>query len=97
MAIRIRTLLITAVALPIAVAALAIDPQAAALEGIHAYQHALAPVVARLGVRCRMTPTCSRYAEVVIARDGLARGGLKTVRRLARCGLWTRAATRDEP
>jgi len=93
---RIRTLLIAAIAGSFLIA-LSVDPRAAAIHGIHAYQHALAPVAARLGMRCRMEPTCSHYAEAVIARDGVVRGGLKTVRRLARCGAWTRFATQDYP
>jgi putative membrane protein insertion efficiency factor len=52
------------------------------------------PVV---GVQCRFTPTCSRYAEAVIVRDGVARGGVKALRRIARCGPWTARGTRDEP
>jgi putative membrane protein insertion efficiency factor len=68
-----------------------------ALGGIHAYQRTLAPLLGRAGIRCRFTPTCSHYAEVVIARDGVLRGGWRTVRRLARCGPWTPMGTRDEP
>jgi uncharacterized protein len=70
-------------------AALTIDPRAAAIGGIHAYQHTLAPIVAHVGVRCRFTPSCSHYGEAAIARDGLIRGGWKTVKRIARCGPWT--------
>ena len=68
-----------------------------ALSGIHVYQHSLSPLLGRAGVHCRFTPTCSRYAEVVIARDGLIRGGWKAVRRIAHCGPWTPAGTIDEP
>jgi putative membrane protein insertion efficiency factor len=71
--------------------------QALALGGIHVYQHTLAPLADRAGARCRFTPTCSRYSEAVIARDGVMRGGWKAVKRIARCGPWTRAGTRDEP
>jgi putative membrane protein insertion efficiency factor len=67
------------------------------IAGIHAYQHTLSPLAAGVGVRCRFTPTCSRYAEAVIARDGVARGGWKTLKRIARCGPWTKAGTVDEP
>ena len=65
--------------------------------GIHAYQRTLSPLAARVGVRCRFTPSCSRYAEIVIARDGVVRGGWKAVRRIARCGPWTPTGTVDEP
>ena len=77
--------------------AIALNARPIALAGIHAYQHALSPLAARVGLRCRFTPTCSRYAETVIARDGVVRGGWKTVRRIARCGPWTALGTRDEP
>ena len=76
---------------------IAVNAQAIALAGIHTYQRTLSPVAARIGLRCRFTPTCSRYAEAVIARDGVVVGGWKAVRRLARCGPWTPAGTRDDP
>ena len=44
----------------------------AAVAGIHGYQQTVAPLLQRAGVRCRFTPTCSHYAEVVIARDAAA-------------------------
>lgn len=68
-----------------------------ALGGIHVYQRALAPAAARLGIQCRFTPTCSRYGEVVIARDGVIRGGWKTLKRVVRCGPWTPSGTLDAP
>jgi putative membrane protein insertion efficiency factor len=68
-----------------------------AVAGIHGYQRTLSPLLARAGVQCRFTPTCSRYAEVVIARDGVIRGGLKAAGRFARCGPWTPLGTRDDP
>lgn len=73
------------------------NAQALALHSIHVYQHALAPSAARIGLRCRFTPTCSRYAQTVIARDGVVGGGWLAVRRMARCGPWTPMGTRDEP
>lgn len=68
-----------------------------AVGGIHVYQHAVAPIAAQLGATCRFEPTCSRYAETVIRRDGVAVGGWKTMRRIVRCGPWTPRGTRDEP
>lgn len=77
--------------------AIVYNAQAIVLAGIHGYQRALSPLAARAGLRCRFTPTCSRYAETVIARDGVVRGGLKAITRIARCGPWTAPGTRDEP
>jgi putative membrane protein insertion efficiency factor len=74
-----------------------VNAQTVALAGIHAYQRALSPLAARAGLRCRFTPTCSRYAEAVVARDGVVRGGLKALARIARCGPWTPPGTRDDP
>jgi uncharacterized protein len=71
--------------------------QEAALGAIHVYQRRLAPLAEAAGVRCRLTPTCSHYAEAVIARDGLFRGGFKAAGRIARCGPWTPAGTQDPP
>jgi putative membrane protein insertion efficiency factor len=71
--------------------------QTLAIGSIHVYQRALAPAAARIGLRCRFTPTCSRYAETVITRDGVVRGGLKALARVARCGPWTASGTIDLP
>ena len=67
------------------------------ISSIHLYQRQLAPVAARLGATCRFEPSCSRYAETVIARDGVVVGGWKTMRRLVKCGPWTPRGTRDDP
>jgi putative membrane protein insertion efficiency factor len=75
----------------------AANASAIAIASIHGYQRALSPAAARIGLRCRFTPTCSRYAETVIARDGAVRGGMKAIARIARCGPWTAQGTRDEP
>jgi putative membrane protein insertion efficiency factor len=77
--------------------AAASNAQAIFIASIHGYQRTLSPVAARIGLRCRFTPTCSRYAETVIARDGAVRGGMKAIARIARCGPWTAPGTRDEP
>jgi putative membrane protein insertion efficiency factor len=68
-----------------------------AVGGIHAYQRIVSPVATWAGIRCRFTPSCSRYAETVIERDGLLRGGWKSLKRVTRCNPLTRVGTRDEP
>jgi len=78
-------------------AVLLVNLQSIALGSVHGYQRWLSPLAADVGLRCRFTPTCSRYAEIVIARDGAVRGGWKAVKRIARCGPWTPLGTRDEP
>jgi len=78
-------------------AAVVLNAQPLALAGIRAYQHVLSPVMAGVGVRCRFVPSCSRYAETVIRRDGVVRGGWASLRRVARCGPWTKMGTRDDP
>lgn len=67
------------------------------VAGISAYRNALAPRLAAAGVRCRFRPTCSRYAEAVIRRDGALVGTARTARRLLACGPWTPAGTVDPP
>jgi putative membrane protein insertion efficiency factor len=71
--------------------------QPIAIAGIHLYQQTVAPLAARAGVRCRFTTSCSRYAEAAIAREGLAVGGVKALKRIARCGPWTPSGTIDAP
>lgn len=70
---------------------------AAAIGGIRIYQQHLSALAGRAGVGCRFTPSCSRYAEAVIRRDGIVAGGWRAVRRIARCGPWTAAGTLDPP
>lgn len=41
-----------------------------------------------LGNACRFQPTCSVYALEALSRHGGLRGGLLTLRRLARCHPW---------
>jgi len=75
----------------------ALNAQSVALTAIHLYQRALSPVAARAGLSCRFTPTCSRFAEVVIEREGVVRGGWRALRRITRCNPWTEMGTPDEP
>lgn len=67
------------------------------LAGIHAYQRHLSPKVAALGTRCRFTPTCSRFGEGAIRKDGALVGGLRAAWRILRCGPWSPAGTVDPP
>jgi putative component of membrane protein insertase Oxa1/YidC/SpoIIIJ protein YidD len=69
----------------------------ALLGGIAVYRASGSRWVGRLGVRCRFEPSCSRYAERVIARDGALVGSLRAGWRILRCGPWTPRGTRDEP
>jgi putative membrane protein insertion efficiency factor len=77
--------------------AVVLNAQALTIGAIHAYQATVAPLLAGAGMRCRFTPTCSRYAEAVIARDGVLAGGWKTIRRIGRCGPWTSPGSVDAP
>jgi len=52
------------------------------LAAIGIYQRFVSP---RLRRRCLLEPSCSRYAELAIAHNGLIRGGAETRRRLSRC------------
>jgi putative membrane protein insertion efficiency factor len=76
---------------------LLINAQPLAVASIRVYRDTVSPVAARVGIRCRFTPTCSRYAEAVIARDGLIKGGWKAAKRVVRCNPFTPAGTHDDP
>ena len=91
------TRIVSSVAALTILSALALNAQPIALAGIHGYQRAIAPLVSRAGLQCRFTPSCSRYAEMVIARDGVLHGGWLALKRVARCGPWTPVDTVDEP
>jgi uncharacterized protein len=66
----------------------------AALSAIRWYQVRVSP---HISGQCRFDPTCSQYAVVVIERHGVVKGGWMTAKRIARCGPWTPAGTRDLP
>jgi putative membrane protein insertion efficiency factor len=68
-----------------------------ALLAVRAYQRTVSPLMPRVGVQCRFTPTCSRYAEAVLAAHGVPRGAWLALKRVARCGPWTPAGTVDPP
>ena len=68
-----------------------------AISAIHAYQHTVSPLLGSAGLQCRFTPSCSKYAETVIARDGLLKGSWRALTRVARCGPWTPPGTVDQP
>lgn len=53
-----------------------------AIKAIRAYRREVAP---RLSRECVFDLTCSRYAELAIARNGVIRGSLETWQRLRRC------------
>jgi len=81
-----------------ALAAVVWNAQPIVLAGIHTYRQIFSPLAARIGIRCRFTPTCSRYAETVVQRDGVIRGGRKALARIVRCNPWsTPIGTRDDP
>jgi len=89
---------VTARILLIAMVVLAVvNAQQVMLGAVHVSQHTLSPLATTLGIRCRFTPTCSRYAEAVIRKDGVLRGGWRTVKRIARCNPATPFGTRDAP
>jgi putative membrane protein insertion efficiency factor len=67
------------------------------LAVIARYQAWLSPVFARAGARCRFTPSCSRYAAAVLARDGALVGNARAAWRIVRCAPWTPAGTVEWP
>ena len=55
---------------------------ALAVVAIRAYRVTISPL---LGVRCRYTPTCSRYAEEALLRHGWTAGWRLAFGRFRRC------------
>jgi putative membrane protein insertion efficiency factor len=68
-----------------------------AIAAIDAYQATLSKAMPSLGVRCRLEPSCSHYAEGAMRCQGLPRGAWLAVRRILRCGPWTPLGTIDPP
>lgn len=67
------------------------------LGAIHLYQATASPWMPALGMHCRFTPSCSRYAEGAIRQDGALVGAARAVWRVLRCGPWTPRGTVDPP
>jgi putative membrane protein insertion efficiency factor len=88
------TLLVTAI---VTIVLASTSGQGMAIGAIHVYQRTLAPLAHRAGAVCRFSPSCAHYGEIAIARDGLAVGGWKTLKRIARCNPWTAPGTVDRP
>jgi len=68
-----------------------------ALAGIARYRTWVSPWLGRAGIACRFQPTCSRYAEGAIRKDGALVGGARAAWRILRCGPWTPAGSVDPP
>ncbi len=49
------------------------------------YRKGLSPL---LGANCRFEPSCSAYAEEALREYGGFKGGMLTLRRIARCHPW---------
>lgn len=49
---------------------------------IRIYQYAISPLLAP---SCRYTPTCSQYGIEAIRKYGIFKGGLLTIKRIAKC------------
>lgn len=61
---------------------------------IRGYQRWVSPF---LGIRCRFTPSCSRYGLRSIEKHGFLVGSAKTTWRIIRCNPLTKKGTVDEP
>ena len=52
---------------------------------VKAYQVVVSPF---LGANCRYNPTCSAYALEALKKFGIIKGGLLTIKRIAKCHPW---------
>ena len=52
---------------------------------VKAYQMVVSPL---LGANCRYNPTCSAYALEALKKFGIIKGGLLTIKRIAKCHPW---------
>ena len=67
-----------------------------ALFAIDEYRAHVSPRL-RGRITCRFIPSCSAYGREAISKYGFAKGASLTAWRIARCGPWTKAGTRDLP
>ena len=52
---------------------------------VKAYQVVVSPF---LGANCRYNPTCSAYALEALKKFGIIKGGLLSLKRVAKCHPW---------
>ena len=52
---------------------------------VKAYQMVVSPL---LGANCRYNPTCSAYALEALKKFGIIKGGLLSMKRVAKCHPW---------
>jgi len=52
---------------------------------VKAYQVVVSPF---LGANCRYNPTCSAYALEALKKFGIIKGGLLSIKRVAKCHPW---------
>ena len=52
---------------------------------VKAYQVVVSPL---LGANCRYNPTCSAYALEALKKFGIIKGGLLSLKRVAKCHPW---------
>ena len=64
------------------------------LAAVGVYQRNVSPELAG-GVRCRFTPTCSRYSAEAVRRYGIREGLVLTAKRLWRCRDGVKFGTED--
>ena len=64
---------------------------ALSVDGYHRFLH---PITRRY-VRCRYTPTCSRFAVEAVRKYGIAKGGWLGLRRIASCKSSVPMGTKD--
>lgn len=64
---------------------------ALSVNGYHRFIH---PVTGRF-IRCRYSPTCSRYAVEAVQKYGVAKGGWLSARRIASCKSSVPMGTKD--
>jgi putative membrane protein insertion efficiency factor len=60
-------------------------PSKVVIACINMYRKVISPLTPPM---CRFIPTCSEYALTAIQRYGLAKGGLKAIKRISRCHPW---------
>ena len=59
---------------------------------VKAYQVVVSPF---LGTNCRYNPTCSAYALEALKKFGIIKGGLLSIKRVAKCHPW--GGSGDDP
>ena len=57
---------------------------------INKYQKYISPLISKIGIRCKYSPTCSEYTKQAIEKYGVIKGSVLGLWRILRCNPFSK-------